>query len=84
MSSHSWEDHEKLAKILSKSRHPWILTYDFDQRVRGLYPSNRCLEYGISHTAQSQKIGRELMLFSRELRIDDLIIASNRKGAWVH
>jgi DNA adenine methylase len=37
MSSHSWEDHEELAKILSKSRHPWILTYDFDQRVRGLY-----------------------------------------------
>ena len=83
MSSHSWGDHEKLAKILSKSRHPWILTYDADQRVRNLYPSNRCLEYSISHTAQSQKIGRELMLFSRGLRIDDLIIASNRKGSWV-
>lgn len=83
MSSHSWEDHERLAKVLLKSRHPWILTYDFDQRVRDLYPTNRCLQYSISHTAQSQKVGRELMLFSRGLRVDDLAVASNRKGSWV-
>ncbi|MEV1146601.1 DNA adenine methylase [Micromonospora sp. NPDC049799] len=83
MSSHSWEDHEKLAAVLAKSRHPWILTYDVDERVRGLYPSNRCLRYSISHTAQAQKVGREFMLFSRGLRINDLSVASNRKGAWV-
>lgn len=83
MSAHSWEDHEKLAKALSRIRHPWILTYDYDDRVRNLYPSNRCLEYQISHTAQSQKVGRELMLFSRHLKIDDVAVASNRKAAWI-
>ncbi|MGH3793375.1 MAG: DNA adenine methylase [Pseudonocardiaceae bacterium] len=83
MSSHSWVDHLKLARILSRSRHPWILTYDFDQRVRDLYPSNRCIEYKISHTAQSRKVGRELMLFSRGLRVDDLVVSSGREGVWV-
>jgi DNA adenine methylase len=82
-STHSWTDHERLSISLGKSRHPWILTYDYDERVRRLYPSNRCLRYSISHTAQTQKIGRELMLFSRKLRINDLSVASNRKGNWV-
>jgi len=39
MSSHSWEDHEKVASVLRKTRHPWILTYDSDDRVRNLYGS---------------------------------------------
>ena len=83
MCEHSWEDHEKLATVLVKTRHPWILTYDYDQRVRNLYPSNRCLEYDISHTAQSQKIGREFMVFSRGLRVGDTAVSSRRKGTWI-
>jgi DNA adenine methylase len=83
MSAHSWEDHERLAGALLGTRHPWILTYDLDQRVRNLYPANRCLEYSISHTAQSQRVGRELMLFSRGLKVSDVEVASYRKGSWL-
>ncbi len=83
MSSHSWEDHEKVASVLRKTRHPWILTYDSDDRVRNLYPSHRCLGYSISHTAQTQKVGREFMLFSRGLRVSDLSVSSSRTGTWV-
>ena len=83
MSSHSWDDHKELAGTLMESRHPWILTYDVDDRVRELYPSVRCLGYRISHTAQTQKVGREFMLFSDGLRVPDLTVASNRKGAWL-
>jgi DNA adenine methylase len=83
MSFHSWEDHEKLAKALSKSRHPWILTYDVDDRVRDLYPSHRCLKYSISHTAQSQRVGWEYMLFSRGIRVGDVAVSSRRNGQWV-
>ncbi|MEU0552044.1 DNA adenine methylase [Micromonospora sp. NPDC005979] len=83
MSSHSWEDHEKVASALTKTRQPWILTYDVDERVRNLYPLHRCLRYSISHTAQTQKVGREFMLFSHGLRVDDLSVSSNRVGAWV-
>ena len=82
MSEHSWADHSELASLLLKIRHPWILTYDLDERIRNLYPSNRCLEYNISHTAQAQKVGREFMLFSRGLKIDDITVSSRRKGNW--
>ncbi|WP_368052492.1 DNA adenine methylase [Micromonospora sp. HUAS LYJ1] len=83
MSAHSWEDHEKLAVALARIRHPWILTYDVDERVRNLYPMHRCLRYSISHTAQTQKVGREFMLFSENLKVEDLVVSSNREGAWV-
>lgn len=83
MNRHSWEGHERLASILLGSPHPWILTYDSDERIRGLYPKNRCLQYTISHTAQSQRVGSELMLFSRGLRVGDVIVSSNRSGTWL-
>lgn len=83
MSAYSWEDQEDLAEALLGTRHPWILTYEFDERIRSLYPFNRCLEYMISHTAQSQRVGREFMLFSRGLKIGDVAVASNREGRWL-
>ncbi len=83
MIAHSWEGHKKLATVLTDTRHPWILTYDRDDRIRNLYPSNRCLEYSISHTAQSQRVGHEFMLFSRGLKVEDVAVASNRKGTWL-
>ncbi len=83
MSSHSWTDHQDLAAALDRTRHPWILTYDFDERIRRLYSSSRCLSYSISHTAQSQKVAREFMLFGRGLRVGDLVVASGRAGNWV-
>ena len=83
LNRHSWAGHERLSEILLKNRHPWVLTYDFDDRVRQLYSSNRCLVYSISHTAQSQKVGSELMLFSRGLRVKDLSVSSRRQGVWL-
>jgi DNA adenine methylase len=83
LSAHSWNAHVKLAKTLLETRHPWILTYDYDERIRNLYPSNRCLAYNISHTAQNRGIGREFMLFSRGLKVGDVLVASNRKGLWL-
>ncbi|MEO3869545.1 DNA adenine methylase [Nonomuraea sp. B12E4] len=83
MSSHSWPEHEQLAITLAKMPHPWILTYDVDDRIRALYPDNPCLRYSISHTAQTQKVGTEFMLFSGDLKIGDVAVASSREGAWV-
>lgn len=82
MNSHSWVDHQELADSLHALRHPWILTYDVDDRIRALYRRNRCLKYSISHTAHDQRVGAEYMLFSRGLRVSDLSVISNRKGQW--
>lgn len=82
MTDHSWTEHQKLEQVLTKSPHPWILTYDADARTRALYRDFRCLQFGISHTAQVQKIGREFMFFSRGLRVPDRHVMRD-EGVWV-
>ncbi|MTD46691.1 DNA adenine methylase [Conexibacter sp. W3-3-2] len=82
MTDHSWSEHQKLAQVLTKSPHPWLLSYDADDRTRDLYRDFRCLRFGISHTAQVQKVGREFMFFGRGLRVPDLHVMRD-EGVWV-
>ena len=82
LSDHSWGEHRRLAQCLARSPHPWILTYDADDRTRELYPNFRCLRFDISHTAHVQKVGSEYMFFSRGLRIPDKSIIRDQ-GVWV-
>lgn len=82
MTDHSWNEHRRLEQVLTKSPHPWILTYDTDDRTRILYREFRCLRFGISHTAQVQKVGREFMFFSRGLRVPDRFVMRD-EGVWV-
>lgn len=82
MSDHSWEEHERLASCLAQSPHPWLLTYDADDRTRELYRDFRCLKFGISHSAQVQKVGREYMFFSRGLRAPDRSVLRS-EGQWI-
>lgn len=82
MTDHSWPEHQRLERVLTKSPHPWILTYDADKRTRDLYRDFRCLRFGISHTAHVQKIGREFMFFSKRLRVPDRHVMRD-EGVWV-
>lgn len=82
MTDHSWAEHQRLERVLTTSPHPWILTYDADERTRELYRDFRCLRFGISHTAQVQKVGREFMFFSRGLRVPDRHVLRD-EGVWV-
>ena len=82
MTDHSWSEHERLKRVLTNSPHPWILTYDADDRTRDLYRHFRCLRFRIAHTAQVQKVGREFMFFSRGLRVPDRHVMRD-EGTWV-
>lgn len=82
MTDHSWSEHQRLERVLTRSHHPWILTYDADDRTRELYRDFRCLRFGISHTAHVQKVGREFMFFSRGLRVPDRHVMRD-EGVWV-
>jgi DNA adenine methylase len=83
MTEHTWKDHNRLAALLRRSPHPWVLTYDNGDRIRDLYPDLRCARFNISHTAQTQKVGKELMFFSRGLRVPDIRILRDNEGQWV-
>ncbi len=68
----TWADHAKLSAVLGRSRSPWMVTYDVDERVRTLFPRHRRVEFSIAHTAQRQHIGDELAIFSDGLRVTSL------------
>lgn len=80
----SWEDHRSLAEVLSQRSGPWMVTYDANERaMKELYPAQRCGEYGISHTAGKQRVGKELVFFSNELNVEDEISIGSGSFRWL-
>lgn len=68
-----WDDHLNLAKILNASIRCWMISYDIDPRVRKeLFPKRRCARFAIKHTAGTQHMGSEYVIFSDRTVIDDL------------
>jgi DNA adenine methylase len=65
------QDHEILAKRIRSLTIPWILTYDNETVIRQLYDGNRQTEFNLNYSAQTKKIGTELMVFSDGLNIPD-------------
>lgn len=63
------DDHELLAKRIRSLIIPWILTYDNETVIRQLYDGNRQVEFNLNYSAQTKKIGTELMVFSNGLNI---------------
>lgn len=66
-------DHELLAVALASAPYSWILTYDADDRITNhLYRGKRCAEFGIAHSAQVHRQGKEYIVFSRALTVPDM------------
>jgi DNA adenine methylase len=80
----SWEDHERLAKILRDRHRQWILTYDVDSRIPGmLYRDLRCAEFSIKHTAAIQQMGNEYAVFSPRLVVNSIDKLSRGYAEWI-
>lgn len=62
-------DHELLAKKIKSLKIPWILTYDNEIVIRQLYDKNKQIEFNLNYSAQTKKVGTELMVFSDKLNI---------------
>lgn len=69
----TFADHQRLAKVLSKSQAPWMVTYDHDPRHSDLYPRQRRAEFTIAHTAARPHVGREVAVFSDGLSLEGLL-----------
>jgi DNA adenine methylase len=69
----SWRDHAALADILKGSDMRWLATYNRDPRIPNeLYPRNRCVQFDIKHTAQTQHLGSEYAIFADSVVVDSL------------
>jgi DNA adenine methylase len=84
LDSLSLADHAELAEQLRTSRVPWMLTYDVSEKVtQDLYAGYRTAKFSIAHTAQSQHVGRELVVFSENLDVEGIKLIAGANAHWL-
>jgi DNA adenine methylase len=65
------KDHEKVANRILKLKSPWILTYDYCDEIHKLYADRRQFQYCLNYSVQEKRLGTELLIASKGLRIPD-------------
>ena len=70
------EDHEKVADRILTLERPWILTYDYCKEIHDLYTERRQFQFSLNYSAQVKRLGTELLIASKGLRIPDDFRAS--------
>lgn len=80
----NWEDHRTLAEQLTDLGGRWMVTYDADERIlTDLYSSHRCAEYGIAHSAGAQHMGKEYVVFSDTLPVEEMTGVGSGSALWL-
>jgi DNA adenine methylase len=55
---------------------PWILTYDYCDEIHDLYEERRQFQFALNYSAQTKRVGSELLIASKGLRIPDELRAA--------
>lgn len=63
-SAYHHAEHEEIARLLSRVRLPWIVSYDDVYEIRRLYSGYQRLSYQLAYSARERKDGAEVMFFS--------------------
>lgn len=63
------EDHVTVAESVMNLKHPWVVTYDNAEQIRGLYRQRRQFVFDINYSVQTKRIGTELLVASKGLRL---------------
>lgn len=67
---YEYEDHVKVkASLVQSGIKNWLVSYDNASEIKEIYSDFRQSEYSLSYTAQSKKLGREVMIYSDSLSI---------------
>jgi DNA adenine methylase len=62
-------DHVALARCVTRMRQPWMVTYDDVPEIRALYQRFPMFNKELNYFAQVKRVGVELMVFDRRLRL---------------
>lgn len=68
-SFYSPEDHAGVADAVLSLKQPWIVTYDNVSEVKSLYKTRRQFSFDINYSVQKKRVGNELLVVSKKLRI---------------
>lgn len=69
-------DHEKVADRILDLDLPWVLTYDYCDEIHDLYTDRRQFQFALNYSAQTKRVGSELLIASKGLRIPSDLRAS--------
>ena len=69
------EDHKSVATFVRSviKQQRWIVSYDNESAIRGLYVGSPHIVYDIGYSARSSRQGSEVMFFSDKLKIPSLV-----------
>jgi DNA adenine methylase len=65
------EDRSIVAQTILDMDRPWIITYDFCDEIRRLYASRRQFEITLNYSAQVKRVGSELLIASKGLKLPE-------------
>lgn len=63
------KDHAEIAKIITASHRPWVVSYDDVKEIRALYSEHQSIRYQLGYSACERYAGSEVMYFSNGLRV---------------
>lgn len=64
-------DHAEVAQAILGLERPWILTYDAVEPIKDLYRSRRQYLFDLNYSAQTKRVGTELLVASKGLRVPE-------------
>lgn len=62
-------DHSRIAKVIQKIKHKWVVSYDGAQEIMDLYSKRRMFSYSLQYNAAKAYTGTELFIFSDKLSV---------------
>jgi len=62
-------DHSDVADTVLQLNNPWVVTYDNVQPIQELYKSRRQFTFDINYSVQTKRVGTELLIASKGLRL---------------
>jgi DNA adenine methylase len=72
LNHYQYDDHKKVKEYLEKKRRfKWILSYDNVKPIRKLYKDMNQLSFNVVYTANSPKVGNELLIYNNSLKIPE-------------
>ena len=62
-------DHKVVSEAVLSLQFPWLVTYDNAKEIRHLYSSRRQFVFDINYSVQTKRVGTELLVVSKGLRL---------------
>jgi DNA adenine methylase len=69
LNAYNPEDHASVYEAVNRLKGPWVVSYDDVPEISKLYRGARSLRFELLHTARSLKRGKEVLFFSRGLKV---------------